>query len=223
MATPRQSKDVNDATGARTSDVEGPAAPRAPRPKASRRSQRARTAILTAALEQARTLGYARMSIEGIAAAAGVGKQTIYRWWPSKAAVVFDAILDQNTQDGGEVVLPDSGDLEADLSSLIRATVAELADVSTDRLQRALVAEIQTDLDVASDLVRRLLRPQMDATVARIESAIAAGQASESVPAEIVVELIFGPILHRWLLRTGELGDAYADQLTGAVLRAVRP
>ncbi|WP_373456817.1 MULTISPECIES: TetR/AcrR family transcriptional regulator [Brevibacterium] len=83
----------------------------APGPNVARRSERARTAILTSALQLARDVGYSRMSIEGIAADAGVGKQTIYRWWPSKAAVVFDAILEQNSQDGGEVVIPDTGDV----------------------------------------------------------------------------------------------------------------
>jgi AcrR family transcriptional regulator len=192
-------------------------------PNAARRSERARTAILEAALELARDEGYARLSMEGIARRAGVGKQTIYRWWPSKAAVIFDAILDQNSQPSGEVLIPDTGDLESDLRGLIRATVAELRDAPTDRLQRALVAEIQGDLDVANDLVERLLQPQMQAVAARIEAAVLAGQASESVDPEVVLELIFGPIVHRWLLRTGELSDAYSDRLTAAVMRALRP
>ncbi|MGC7098554.1 TetR/AcrR family transcriptional regulator [Amycolatopsis lurida] len=51
-------------------------------------------AILSAAMELVTESGYAKTSIEGIAARAGVGKQTIYRWWPSKAAVIFDALLD---------------------------------------------------------------------------------------------------------------------------------
>ncbi|WP_373456818.1 MULTISPECIES: TetR-like C-terminal domain-containing protein [Brevibacterium] len=111
----------------------------------------------------------------------------------------------------------------ADLRTLIRATVTELRDASTDRLQRALVAEVQADLDVSRDLVERLLRPQMEATALRVEAAVVVGQASESVDSELVVELIFGPIFHRWLLRTGELNDAYADRLTAAVLRTIRP
>jgi hypothetical protein len=63
----------------------------------------------------------------------------------------------------------------------------------------------------------------MQAVAARIEAAVLAGQASESVDPEVVLELIFGPIFHRWLLRTGELSDAYSDRLTAAVMRALRP
>ena len=67
-------------------------APRGPDP--ARRSERAHTAILEATRDLIVEVGYDSMSIEGIAARAGVGKQTIYRWWPSKAAVLLDAFLD---------------------------------------------------------------------------------------------------------------------------------
>lgn len=76
-----------------------PAAPRAP--DTSRRSERSRRAILDAALALVGEAGYARTTIEGIAARAGVGKQTIYRWWPSKAAVLLDAFLDLTGGTGG--------------------------------------------------------------------------------------------------------------------------
>src|SRR5687768_4995339 len=62
-------------------------------PNAARRSEPARRAILAAALDQVAEVGYAKLSIEGIAGAAGVGKQTIYRWWPSKGAVLLDSLL----------------------------------------------------------------------------------------------------------------------------------
>lgn len=163
------------------------------------------------------------MSIEGIAAAAGVGKQTIYRWWPSKAAVVFDAILEANSHEGGSVALPDTGDLESDLRLVLRETIAALKDPANDRLQRALTAEIQTDLGVADELVRRLLRPQLDATAARIRAGVQAAQIEKSVDPELAVELVFGPVFHRWLLRTGELDDEFADGVLALVLTGLRP
>ncbi|MFD3570518.1 TetR/AcrR family transcriptional regulator, partial [Streptomyces sp. NPDC058667] len=67
-------------------------------PDASRRSERSRRAIFDAALALVTETGYAKTTIEGIAARAGVGKQTIYRWWPSKAAVLLDAFLDLQTR-----------------------------------------------------------------------------------------------------------------------------
>lgn len=195
----------------------------APGPDATRRSDRARQAILSATRELVTDVGYNRLTIEGIAAAAGVGKQTIYRWWRSKASVLFDAILEVNSQGEGMVALPDTGDLESDLRFVLRGTVAALIEPANDRLQRAITAEIQTDIAVAEELVRRLLRPQLDACAARIASGIRAGQIDSSVDEGLAVELLFGPIFHRWLLRTGELDDQFADAVLDLVLTGLRP
>src|ERR687891_660297 len=101
-------------------------------PDSSRRNPTSRRAILAAALDLVREVGYAKLSIEGIAARAGVGKQTIYRWWPSKGAVLFDAFLTLSESQDGEVeALPDTGDLEADLKLVLRATVAELNETAS--------------------------------------------------------------------------------------------
>lgn len=205
------------------SESSSPSPSKAPSSHASRRSERARSAILSATLDLVGEVGFARLSIEGIAAAAGVGKQTIYRWWRSKAAVVFDAMLEADSHEGGSVALPDSGDLEADLRVVLRAVLAELTDPATDRLQRAITAEIQSDVVIADELVRRLLRPQLDATAARITAGIRAGQVNESVDPGLAAELLFGPIFHRWLLRTGELDDAFADGVLDMVLTGLRP
>ena len=62
-------------------------------PDPTRRSNASRQAILDAAAELIAEVGFRRLTIEAIAVRAGAGKQTIYRWWPSKGAVVFDALL----------------------------------------------------------------------------------------------------------------------------------
>ena len=94
----------------------------------TRRNERSRRAILDAALELATELGYQKLTIESVAARAGVGKQTIYRWWPSKGAVLFDALLARTQDTDGAGALPDTGDLVADLKAVLRATVTEFAD-----------------------------------------------------------------------------------------------
>jgi AcrR family transcriptional regulator len=187
-------------------------------PDPSRRSDRARDAIFSAARALTAEVGYQRVSIEAIAARAGVGKQTIYRWWPSKGAVVFDAILDASTGPAGDHALPDTGDLRTDLKTVMRAVVAELSDPAVDRLNRAVTAEIQHDEALAGELVRRLLRPQLDATAQRLDAARRAGQIADTVDLAIAVEMLFGPVFHRWLLRTGPLDDAYADGVVEATL-----
>ncbi|CAM5684673.1 hypothetical protein SRIMM317S_03433 [Streptomyces rimosus subsp. rimosus] len=100
-------------------------------PDSTRRSERSRRAIYDAALALVGEVGYNKLTIEGIAARAGVGKQTIYRWWPSKAAVLLDAF----TQDveGYEAGMPDTGDLAADLKFVLLASVDEFADCRSGR------------------------------------------------------------------------------------------
>jgi len=190
-------------------------------PDPVRRSDRARLAILGATVELLAEVGYRRLSIEAIAARAGVGKQTIYRWWPSKGAVVFDALMAQQEEAGTDV--PETDDLAADLRLLLRGTVAGMADPGVDATYRALTTEVQHDAPLARDMRERMLGPLLEATRQRIARGQASGQIDGAVDPAVVVELLYGPIFHRWLLRTAPLDDAYADALAAHVLRAVRP
>ncbi|MDO9410405.1 TetR/AcrR family transcriptional regulator [Patulibacter sp.] len=192
-------------------------------PDPARRSARARRSILDATTALTAEVGYAAVTVEAIAARAGVGKQTIYRWWPSKGAVLFDAILDRGSDAERGTALPDTGDLRADLQAVLRAVVAELADPATDRTNRAVTAEIQADESLAGELVTRLLRPQMEATADRLDRARQVGQLAPDADVEVAVELLFGPPFHRWLLRTGPLEDEYADRLVAGVLSGLAP
>jgi len=194
-----------------------------PAPDPTRRSARARQAILAATRELLSEVGFARLTIEAIAARAGVGKQTIYRWWPSKGAVVFDALLDGNVDPEGNSALPDTGEIERDLRTVLRAIVEELSDPQTDHLQRTITAEIQHDPALADELVVRLLRPQMRATADRLRVAQGAGQIGPDVEVDLGVELLFGPLFHRWLLRTAPLDAAYADRIVSHAMAGLRP
>ncbi|MEU4640236.1 TetR/AcrR family transcriptional regulator [Micromonospora sp. NPDC023814] len=194
-------------------------------PDASRRSQTARRAILAAAFDLVGEVGYAKLSIEGIAAAAGVGKQTIYRWWPSKGALLFDAFLALTTegQDGQSGALPDTGDLAADLKVVLRATVAELNDPRYDQPMRALHTEIVHDPALAADYAKRLDEPMRELKKERLRAAQRAGQLAEDVELDVAVDMLFGPVLNRWLQRTGPLTPEYADQVVDTALRGLRP
>ncbi len=191
-------------------------------PDPARRNERSRRAVLEAARTLMAESGYDELTVEAIAARAGVGKQTIYRWWRGKGAVILDALTDAFT-DPGALALPDTGDLTADLRTVIRATVAEFADPKLSASTRALTIETLKDDDLAGRVRDQLLRPQLDAVRARLEAARAAGQIRAGADLDQVVELLFGPIYHRWLLRTGPLTDAWADGLVDLTLAAVTP
>ncbi|MER7583291.1 TetR/AcrR family transcriptional regulator [Kitasatospora sp. NPDC097691] len=188
----------------------------------ARRSERSRTAVLTAAAELVAEIGYGKLTIEAIAARAGVGKQTIYRWWPSKGAVVFDAFLAASGQEG-TLALPDTGDLAADLRTVLRASSDELADPATDRTFRALGAEILNDPALHAEYRTRLLDPLLEITRDRLRSAREAGQIAPDADLDLALELLYGPLHYRWQYRLGPLGHDHADRLVDAALRALDP
>lgn len=204
---------------AQTSTPEEPARP-APNPR--RRSERARRAILAAAGELVGEVGYTRLTMEAIAARARVGKQTIYRWWPTKAAVVFDVFTEMTGAKAGDP-LPDTGDLDADLRTVLHAIVDELADPLMDRVNRVLVAEVQTDPDLAGNVADMLLRPNLRAFEERMLAAREAGQIGAGTDPALAVDLVLAPVQQRWLMRSGELSHAYVDDLVDTVMRALRP
>ncbi|PDP87585.1 TetR family transcriptional regulator [Glycomyces fuscus] len=193
---------------------------RSPDPR--RRSERARRAIVDAAAELMGEVGYAGLTMEAIAARARVGKQTIYRWWPSKAAVVLDVFTALTGGVAGEP-LPDTGDLAEDLRTVFRATVDEFRVPEMDRTTRAFTAELQHDPAFAEAVEERMLRPNMRAFEERLRSAVAAGEVDPGIDLRLATELLLGPFHHRWLLRTGPLTHEYVDELVDTVLRALRP
>ncbi|WP_081706594.1 TetR/AcrR family transcriptional regulator [Nocardia sp. CNY236] len=193
-------------------------------PDPSRRRESSRQAILTAAFDLLQEVGYAKLTIEGIAARAGVGKQTIYRWWPSKGIVIFDAVLMLNEGSEGEApLLPDTGDLHADLTAVLRATVAELTDPRYDRPLRALATEITLDPELAIAYAERLDKPMRQAKRQRLRKAQQAGQLAEDLDLDVAVDIIWGPVLNRWLQRSGPLTIDYADSVVTTALNGLRP
>ncbi|MEV6159943.1 TetR/AcrR family transcriptional regulator [Nonomuraea sp. NPDC052129] len=194
----------------------------AKQPDPGRRNERSRQAILDAARELVTEVGYAKVTIEAIAARAGVGKQTIYRWWPGKGAVVFDSFL--TLSEGVEgLALPDTGDIEADLKMVMRATVAEFADPAFEAPIRALNTEIIHDPKLAAQYREKLAGPVDEAKKERLRSAQRAGQFAVDADLDLALELLYAPLYQRWLHRSGPLTPEYADALVELTLKAFRP
>lgn len=213
-----------------------------PAPDSTRRSERSRRAIYGAALTLVAEVGYAKTTIEGIAARAGVGKQTIYRWWPSKADVLLEAFLDlgeqaaeqaaeqgsgegsgQGAQTPAEYAIPDTGDLAADLKYVLRATVDELLDPKFEAPSRALAAEGVVNEPLGRQFVAKLLEPQLQLYVRRLRAAQDAGQVRPGVDPRIALELFVSPLAQRWLQRTGPISYEYTDTLVDYALYGLAP
>ncbi|MFD7130180.1 TetR/AcrR family transcriptional regulator [Streptomyces sp. NPDC059894] len=199
-----------------------------PAPDTTRRSEKSRRAIYEAALALVGEAGYPRTTIEGIAARAGVGKQTIYRWWGSKADVLLEAFLDlgeQAAEAAGQVpyAIPDTGDLAADLRAVLRATVDELLDPRYEAPSRALTAEGLVNEQLGREFVAKLLEPNLRLYVDRLRSAQAAGDVRADVDPRIALELFVSPLAQRWLQRTGPLSYEYTDTLVDYALHGLAP
>lgn len=186
-------------------------------PSRSRRSARSHQAILQAALALCREHGYAAVTIEGIAARAGVGKQTIYRWWPSKAAVVLDAFDDI----APEILVPHTDDLTADIRAFLFRVVKALNDPDFGPYIAALIGEAQRDPDVRSKFVERFTTPRRASVMARLESAQQSGELPLSLNPSALLEIIFGALYHRLLLGSGPLDKRYARFVVDTVLSGI--
>ncbi|KUO23056.1 TetR/AcrR family transcriptional regulator [Streptomyces dysideae] len=197
-------------------------------PDTARRSEKSRRAIYDAALALVAEVGYPRTTIEGIAARAGVGKQTIYRWWSSKADVLMEAFFDlsaQAAQDAGQqpYTIPDTGDLAADLKAVLRATVDELKDPRFEAPSRALAAEGLVDEELGRRFVTKLLEPSLQLYVDRLRAAQDAGQVRPEIDPRIALELFVSPLAQRWLQHTGPISYEYTDTLVDYALHGLAP
>lgn len=197
--------------------------PDSSRPRATRRNPASRTAILGAAFDLVTEVGYAKLSIEAIATRAEVGKQTIYRWWPSKGAVLLDAYLAHTQGDAGdEAALPDTGDLETDLVTALQATVAELRDPRFAVPLRALTVAVLEDPKLAEEYGIRLDQPTRELKKERLRSAQRAGQLPTALDLDVAIDLLFAPLAQQWLLGGEPPSDTYARSLVETVLSGLQ-
>ncbi|MBB5791543.1 TetR/AcrR family transcriptional regulator [Jiangella mangrovi] len=192
-------------------------------PNSDRRSERARQAILRAAIELCRDPGFTDMTMEAIAKRAGVGKQTIYRWWPSKAAVVLDALHEQTQP---SATFPDTGDVVADLRAQMYAVVSAMTSPAFVPYT-ALIAAAQSDPELARRVLDLIVAPRVAECRARLEKAQADGQVHDGADLGMAVELLYAPLYYRLLLHTAPPGRDQVDRvltlLTTGLLTPQRP
>ena len=186
-----------------------------PRHDRSRRPGRPREeateqAITAAAREVLADKGVARMSMEHVAARAGVAKSTLYRRWPSKIELAVHAVA--ATFD--EIEIGDHGSLAADMRAGIGEAARLLRDPSTGGAYAALLAESARDPDGVGQRVRESLSTRLHALVATsVERAIDRGEIRrEMIDVDLLADVVVGSVMHR-ALATGEPDEAFVDGL----------
>jgi AcrR family transcriptional regulator len=179
-------------------DQPAPAAP------GRKRSEESRRAILTAAFELVGEVGYAGLTIEGIAARSGAGKQTVYRWWPSKADVLLDALA---TKADLHVPVPNETSYAADLRAFLTASFALGHKRPVVDALRALMAHAQIDAEFGQRFRASFLQRRRDALGAILDRARTRGDLPQAPSPGTATDIVFGVIWYR-LLATGQPLDA---------------
>ena len=180
-----------------------------------RRSERSHAAILAATQGLLVERSYHELTIEGIAARAGVGKQTIYRWWPSKAALVLEAYLS-----GQEAVPPPTEQATAreDVRALLGWLIAVLAEPTGGRVLAGLVGDLQHDPDLAEGFRRNVVPVRREAMLAALERGRERGELRADADLELAVDALHGAVFYRLLLSGEPLDDAFAEELSKQTL-----
>jgi AcrR family transcriptional regulator len=183
-----------------------------------RRNDAAKDAILDATFRLLRRPGRPggeSVTIEAIAAEAGVGRQTIYRWWPTKGAVVADALLHH-----AQVVVPDrdTGSFTGDLAAFLADSFLALQDVGLSGALKEIVAAAQADEHVARVLA--------DFTAARrstlrslLERGVTEGELANDADLDMLVDMAYGVLYYRLLVGHAPLDATAARSLATELTR----
>jgi AcrR family transcriptional regulator len=179
------------------------------------RSEQVRQAILAAALELLESQGLAGLTIEAIAAKAGVGKATIYRWWPSRGAVALDGLLEAAESQSPFV---ESGPAREVLRAQARSLARLYLRSAKGRAIAAVIGAAQADPELAAAFLERFIVRRRKAAEAIIVAAQQRGELRADIDPELAMDLIYAPIYHRLLLGHAPLSEHYAEQVVDAAL-----
>jgi AcrR family transcriptional regulator len=160
--------------------------------------------------------GHERLTMDRVAARAGVGKAALYRRWPSKERMLADLVASIARTDGSPT---DHGSLPADLRAYIDDAAGLLSDPLFQRIMPYLIAQARSSPELVQ-AVRRLPGPSREDGYVILRRAIDRGEISPRTDIDLVLDMIAGPVLMHAIFLARPLGPGYAEQLAAAVLRA---
>ena len=204
--------------------VSGEIAPESPKRHQGRpRSSEVHDAVINATIALLTQAGYPGLSIERIAATAGVGKRTIYRWWPSKGALVAEAytqlISDRHPD-------PDTGSVRRDLHVMMSRLFRGGRHPQAGAVLRSMMIEAQRDEQFATEFQTFIAdRRRVLSTV--LQRGIDRGELRVDTNLDVAVDALFGPFWYRLLSPHAPLSEAFAqdvvDQLLSGLAAKVDP
>jgi AcrR family transcriptional regulator len=189
-----------------------------PKARGRRRSLEAEAAILKATLYLLERQPLRKVTADAIARRAGVSKATIYKWWPNKSLVALDAYLAGMTE---QVPTPDSGSAEVDFTRQLKSLMAFYTS-PLGRLFGQFIAEGQSDPSFLALFRERFLYARRAAARVMWQRGVDRGEIRNEIDGEIVLDMIYGPMIFRLLAGHGSLGPRESDALVEAVFAGVR-
>ncbi len=157
------------------------------------------------------------LTMDAVAKRANVGRPTLYKWWPSKAALLMAMFHERLAEN------PDKSAVTT-VEASVRAKMYRVATSLNGlfgKVMGDLVAEGQSDPKVLQDLHNHICKRRVR-SVAEIERGKSTGEFRHDIDSEVVVDMLLGPLYYRLLLGFRPLTRAYADQLTQQVMRAIK-
>jgi AcrR family transcriptional regulator len=183
------------------------------------RSQQARLAILRSTLKILGKHGFSDLTIEEVAAHAGVGKATVYRWWPNKAALIADAFASSTTR---ALHFPDTGSVCSDMSQQMRQLVKVFRG-RRGRIVSAILGGGQSDPELIGAFRERFLLPRRLEAYATLRRGIRRGELRKDVDMDLLLDSLYGPIYMRFLIRHAKMTPDFIDHLCELVLGGAAP
>ena len=162
--------------------------------------------------------GFAGFKIEEVAERAGVGKATVYRWWPNKGALIADAFASSTRHN---LRFPDTGSVYSDMSQQMRQ-LAKVFCSQRGRIVSAILAAGQTDKEVIEAFRERFLWPRRREAYATLHRGVVRGELPKNLDPDLLLDSLYGPIYMRFLIQHDRLTPEFVDRLCHTVLNGVR-
>lgn len=170
------------------------------------RSAEAHQAIVSATLALLDEIGYRALTIEAVAARAGVGKTTIYRRWSSKLELVIEAVGEMRPPSPTE----DTGSLQGDFLAFQRGQISRVAAGPMPRIAPRLLAESVNDRELHEGVQRELIDPIRTAIGEVLQRGVDRGELRADLDLELATDVIHGTVVYRILRSQGDLLAAVA-------------
>jgi AcrR family transcriptional regulator len=170
------------------------------------RSEEAHEAILTAVIELLPEHGLKGLTIEAVAAAAGVGKTTIYRRWKTKNELIVAALAGVRP----DAAPPDSGSLAGDLAAMVALQRGRLKDSSLPRVMPGVLGEAMDDPELHAQIVAHAVAPLREMLAEIVRRGMARGELRDDLDVDAVVDVLHALPIYRLLMSGGDM-NAVAD------------